>query len=742
MLKFLRKQQRAILFVTGVALVGTFFASGAMGSRNEKSPEDPVAFDLAGGRAIKRSQLKLMAYLLSAGDGTTRDSYGSALIGSVNGNFVYKELFESGLIEKIANKALPTISENMGQQIEKMAAFKGYTHPQADFLSSRVLWERVIPESAPLRAKIASAAPIDQQFFKEILTVYKKQQAINPAFMRQLMLYQQSQVQGISRDPAIEQSDLSVFGAHTLHDWFGSAFLESLSKVVMQGAHEAKKSGYKVSRDEVWGDLIQNMRDSLQRERGGQAVSATEAAETLVERLEMLQLPRKEAIDLWEHALLFKRFFGDVSAVCLDDSSAMRSFALFAGGAGVIDEYRLPELLQPTSFSKLMELEIYFESLYGQKRALLELPRVPLPLSKIKTPELLKRSFEVVLKEIDLRQVERQITLKQMWEWQLDPAHFAALAERFPLLAGAEAKTRSARDQLLDEVPPYMRAEIDNFTREQMVLTHPEWVSQQFGLAEERKLSCSMRNGKVFFPVEGGDPGEELLTEMVQNRKVGERAEFKGRDGKLFSLQITSIDECEMALSLEEALAAGVLEEMVDEKLEKSYPAIRARAGAKFKDSEGEWKPLDEVRDEVGELCFKEVTGLILADYLAQGGKKEWQGAPSPAFYAHHRFDAHLRHLREALIAGDTESLQRDIPEFQLVAARKEISRAQAVPEERTRLFAMQEGEWSHPIEGNRFFHLLSYKTAESAPLPKLSNATKGEIKAQMMDDLLGKTSL
>lgn len=702
MMKFLRANQRFVFIVTIILMIGMTFLGGARGASSPTYKEE-IAFKRIDGKSVTKSELKLMAALLSEGDLQSKEDYFAAVLGTINGNFIEKEIIETGLISKIAAAHFDQIAQGFARQLNKMAQFEPYAH--SSVLSSAPLWEKMLPGSLSTMQKIKERSASDQELFFELLPLYRSKSGAR--IVRNFLFYQQSQLPVEQRDVQLAARDFSLLGAHTIHDFFGAGLPEVVAEVVINGAALAKEKGYKVTAGQAWIDLVNNMKNSLKQSAAqeGKAieVSDTEAQQELNARLEQLGLPQKEVVRLWENALLFKRFFHDISSCALSCPASFQPFLQFGSQSCLVTEYGMQEEFVCRTFQDFLKLQTYLAAVYSDGSNSLDFPNKTLPVEEVekRCPQLVCASARLLVQQIDLKAVQSRITLKETWNWQLAESNFALLAKQFPVLG--DAKTVEQRDAALEALQPDLRLKVDEFARSQIAKAHPEWIDQAFAHAALHPVMVDLKEGKEVLP---GVDASQILSLIDAKVKKGQVA---GAREKLYSIEITFADQKKVQ-PLKQALSDGTLERLVAEKFEN---------------------------EQAGKRHFSALCNAIVKDYLAHGGKKSWDKEPELAFYAQHRFDLPLRKLREQLIA-EKEHSKIAAP---FIALEKEVKRAE---EQGELLFSLEEGVFSpvmHKKEGSaQFFHVAGKKegsTSVKASLKRLDQQMQQEIQMQLIEELL-----
>jgi hypothetical protein len=194
-----------------------------------------------------------------------------------------------------------------------------------------------------------------------------------------------------------------------------------------------------------------------------------------------------------------------------------------------------------------------------------------------------------------------------------------------------------------------------------------------------------------------------------------------------------------MMLTFAEASADGTLDALLDKKLEEAYPDVRKKNSAQFQSSTGAWRPLAEVKDNVGAYLYADLLKSI--EISAKETGVDW---PSPAgnarfsepleLYAQHRLQPHVQEALDAISRGDGEegwiagdSSVRISEQWRLVKREKEMTRSQVQALHLAQLFELPVSTWSSVValQPNRwgFVRTLEKKKDEKSDTEALVKA-------------------
>ena len=180
--------------------------------------------------------------------------------------------------------------------------------------------------------------------------------------LRYVLRYQEKQYNWLQPDEKLNQIDLSLFGYHTIEDWFGPHFTRLVSEFIINAAILAEKQGYDVSKAEVLADLVRNTQVSYQQNRDNPNLGVTSPEEYLSEQLRRMNMDQARAVKVWRQVLLFRRYFHDAGATALVDPVVNKNLHQFAHENITVDLFQLPKSLQLASYDDLQKFEAYLQA--------------------------------------------------------------------------------------------------------------------------------------------------------------------------------------------------------------------------------------------------------------------------------------------------------------------------------------------------------------------------------------------
>ena len=147
---------------------------------------------------------------------------------------------------------------------------------------------------------------------------------MTPEALRRV-LYYQHQHMGLQVDQRLANKDLSLFGFHTLNDWFGKDFLTLVSEFILNGAAVAEQKGFSVTHEEAKGDLIAHFQAAIKK----RSKEFGESVPILSDHLRSLGFDEQTAIATWRNVLSFRKYFQSVGESAFVDRLPFRDFASF-----------------------------------------------------------------------------------------------------------------------------------------------------------------------------------------------------------------------------------------------------------------------------------------------------------------------------------------------------------------------------------------------------------------------------
>lgn len=677
MLEFFRKYQRFFFIVVTAMIITSFSFFGTFTTfLNEEKRDDPIVGQAVDGSFFKASQIQLLARFLAA----DREDFSHPNL--CNDGVIRYDLLKTGLADLFVASYFDPLQEELAQRLKRIRQYRSYTHPENPSLSAHQVWEKFVPLVNREREALEKEATVTPLAFTHLSRLYLQQSFCPPELLRRILIYQQKQLPELHSDPRLYYGDFSLFGFHSLSDWFGPRFIDLAAQFIWNGARIAEQQGYVVSLEEAKGDLLRNFDEVKEK-----------AQISFGHHLRLLGFDEKSAAETWRQVLLFRRYFHSVGEAVFVDRLPYRDFASCALEKASVQLYQLPEALKLKRLEDLVDFQAYLSAI-AKEEPLLSLPTSYLPLEEVeqKHPELVQATYRIQLAELSKEEVGLRASLQEVWDWQLDEKNWERLRKEFSFLP--EASSRAVRFEALEAVKGEKKAKLDRWTRSLLVEQHSEWIEEALAslpLAEKTVPVSPIRSSlehveksAEFFSLltqaAGGDEGaKKVLARYSGNGKVIYRIE-----------QVEKVADRHL-LTFEEARALGVLAPL-SEKFLKGTPPAQAFA-ALFQAIDAEEKIPHTSLD------------FYAAHRLAAPLRKAWsalqKNPDDPAFVKGEKTDPLL----------DQFKLERKECEIQRISE-EEWMKEQA--------FAMDSGQWS-PVrvagDGNIFFFYFQEKKSSDAPI-------------------------
>jgi GcvH upstream region-like protein len=579
MLGFFRRHQRYFFLMITIVIVISFSFFGTYSTINNSSGQDPVAFVAVDGTQIPRSELNQLVMFIGT------DAEDKLLFGGIwgpnflNDGVVKKDFFETGLAELLAEQYPGEIEQDLFARHEKEKRNALYSHPQAQFLSVASAWNYLAPDikthyDALRKVQIANSV----EGFKERVDLYLAEKKLPAPMMRQLLLYQQQQYSWLSPDPNLERTDFSLFGYHTLEDWFGPRFLRLTAEFIINASIIAEGKGYQVSKADALADLMHNSEISFKQVMNSPNLGVATSAEYFNEQLHRMQLDKNGAVAIWKRVMLFRRLFHDVGNAVFVDPLMFQKYHEYAMETVEGQLYRLPPEFRLGSYRDLQKFEIYLEMI--GKRPDAKTGRLNLPLEFLSSAELAKTHPELVQKryllevaKYDKDNLQSKVGVKETWNWEVDEQNWNKLQKQFADLGTKKGSTREERFAALDSLDDKTRNKVDEFARKLIVESHPEWLDKALQEAETQSMVVGLRlkGGKP--PFMGLKNNEELM-KLLDRAKLKEQepglAKYSADGNAFYRISVVDRSPNLEILTFKEAQQEGTLDDLLNKKLENT----------------------------------------------------------------------------------------------------------------------------------------------------------------------------
>lgn len=628
MLHFLRKHQKYFFFVITVVVIASFSFFGTYDTLAGNAIHEQVAFTALDGTKVTRGELEAMTVFISTDKDDKILFGGSWGPNFLNDGVIKNDIMSTGLAEILASAYPELINSDLASRLEKEKRFVLYSHPQAKFLSVESAWEYFAPAmKANFRALQRANNASSQDAISARIGLFLNERQFPSPLLRQVLRYQQKQQAWISPDPNLDYIDLSLFGYHTLEDWFGSHFLRIISEFIINSSKLAEQKGYEVSKTEALADLMRNAEVSFQQNLSNPHLNVANSAEYMNEQLRLLGMDRTKAARVWQQVLLFRRLFQDVGNTALVDALTHRQFADYAKETVTGDLYRLPPELRLRDYRSLQKMETYLYTVAKRARIdkmnekeLLSLPTSFLSVDEVKKryPEMVQKKYVLEIQQANKNALQARIGLKEMWNWEAEDKNFDKLKKEFPELAAKPAKSRDERIALLDTMDDKTRSRIDAAARNAIVDEHPEWLETALDASEAKQMNIGIRpKGGTFFVV-GLENREELINLLdkapLNAPASGKLAQFSGNNSNYYRIKVIERQPGEEVLTFAEANREGVLDQLLDQMLEAHYQKVRDTNPGEYQNADKSWKPFAEVKDAVADQYFDKLLKAIQAE--------------------------------------------------------------------------------------------------------------------------------
>lgn len=759
MLEFFRRYQRYFYLVITIVTIISFSFFGTYSTLDSSNTwREQVAFKTINGREVTRYDLDEMAVFLAT------DSEDKVLFGGawgpnfLNDGVIRKDFLETGLAQELMNDYQTDLEQELQTKLEKEKKFKLYSHPQARFLSVQNAWEYFTPDMSTyyttLRSAQNSASP---EAFQARINLFLAEKAFPASTLRQVLRYQERQYNWLDHDPALDQTDLSLFGYHTLEDWFGPRFTRLVSQFIMNAAILAEQNGYEVSRAEALADLIRNTEVSYQQNKSRPAIGVASPEEYLNEQLRRMNMDQAKAIKIWRQIMLFRRYFHDAGSSALVDTLTYQKFNDYAQESLKLDIYRLPSALRFGDYTTLQKFETYVQAVGKglKKEDPLALPAQFLTVAEVakQYPELVQKKYLLEIAQVNKKDLQSRVGVKETWAWEVEDQNWEQLKKQFPDLGIKPGATREERFAALDSLDSITRSKVDAFARSAIVNAHPEWLEQAFEKIEPKKMIVGIRPKGGKLPLEGLDQEDKRLAfvRLLDQAPLKEDPKpesnlyaYSANQQNYYRIKVVERSPQQVILTFAEANVDGTLDNLRDRLLEKHYAKVKTQNPLLYQKEDQSWKEFNSVKDLVAEEYFTSTLDALRQLYKTTSPVTEKVGKDQLAslrFYLyvqqakanieqHPEQEGTLAFFKEK--SHQTDQWQEQEPLIQQWWLEKEV--AQVNRQDGTRLvnskeaFTLPEQAWSEistPANGD----LVFYQVKEKGRNPKADVAIAEQVR-------------
>lgn len=651
MLEFFRKYQKyffvliAVVTIISFTFYGTYSTISALGTHVINRPLGKTVE----GETIYERDVKGLSGLLDRS-------------GLTNG-LLENDLIAPGIADLLVHRFFANIRKDLEARLKKVQAYRPYAHPGAPFLKAEAIWNHFAPEiNDNLKTLKSKTDEVKPETFSLLTKLYAAQAQFPQDMLKRVIAYQQNQFSWMPQDENLIHENLGLFHFQTAQDWFGNSFCYIVSEFLLNAADYAQQKGYEVTKEEAFADLLQNAHQAL----GGQETSYDQAIHYIDQEFYSCGLQHSEGIEIWRRVMLFRRLYNDVGGAILLDPLLQKQFNAYAQEKATIQLYQLPEELRFRNFREMLKFQFYIEAVSGKTKSL-NLPTNFISAEKLseKYPELLKRSCLIEVASVSKEDLLSNISLKETWEWELDQGNWDVLKREFPVLSHQSTASRDERFAQLEKLDSNTRFKVDHFVQEKIAEQHPEWIDQALAQKEMKKTDPRT--------LEGIEDLNEFYAALTASDEI---AKFTQDNDHYFHIRVIEKPNSMDMLSFKEANQEGILDDLLDKRLEAAYLEIRKKEPSVYQVSEGNWKPFSQVRDLVGSKVY--------ADLLKAIEDKHSFDKTSLDNYANHRL--------HSFVKDQLEQKSEKHPIWNLVKSEHDIEKSSgAMPD----AFILAEGGFS-----------------------------------------------
>lgn len=752
MLEFFRKYQSFIYIIVTTVIVISFSFFGTYSTIVSNPIRDQVVFTAIDGSSVKRSDLDEMVIFIST------DAHDKLLFGGMwgpnflNDGVIRKDLLTTGVAQILSTAYSSDLDRDLDGRLQKEKAYAPYVHPKAAFINAEAIWNQYAPAiKNNLDLLRATSSATDLASMDARAQLYLAQSQFPPQFLQQVLAYQEKQFSFVTHDGNLDRSDLSVFGYHTLEDWFGPRFIRLAAQFIINGAKLAEEKGYEVSKQEALADLLHNAQVSYEQNANSPYVGVANSGDYFNEQLRRMGMDQSQAVKVWRQILLYRRLSNDIGNSVFVDPLLYTQFNAYANEAVVGNLYKLPRDLHFSNYRSLQKFEIYLNAISKRSEGDLLPPQTFLSEAEVarKYPQLVQKRYLLKTASLDKNTLQAKVSLKDTWNWEVE--NWDTLTKQFPELGIKNATTREERLAALETLDDQTRLRADNYARATIVDLHPEWRVEALNSASEKTASVGLSAGLPSSYFIGLEESEELMKKLDTQDSIT----YSADDRHYYKITVLDRADKPSILTYAEANQQGILDALLDRELNNYYVKNREAYASQFRKEEGAWKAYDDVQSEIADLYFAKILTAIQKNYPHSEELKNSGHLIAPL-----RFYSYLNHLREqaeknaasiedyvSMPEAKTEEtkLARVSPlenQWKLVKSEEHIHRGDGLSDQA--IFAAEPNSWSQvntaPNGDLSVFHILKKgeEALDTAAAAKKLNQIKQLLAAEAKQNSMG----
>lgn len=617
MLSLFRKYQRYIYIVVTVVIIISFSFFGTYSTLGSNTWREQLAFKAVNGDEITRFDVDDLSHFLATDNSDKRQFGGAWGPNFLNDGVIRKDFLETGLAVELILAYSGDLKSELQKRSEKEKKYVLYSHPKAPFINVEQIWNYFAPDMKVYFNALRNAQdPTEQVAVNSRINLYLAEKQYPPSMIKKILRYQEQQFDWLAPDYDLDHRDLSLFGYHSLNDWFGPQFTAMVSQFIINAAILAEEKGYYVSKAEAMADLARNNQASYKENLNNPHLGVASPQEYFNEQLRWLNMDQARAVKIWQQVLLFRRYFQDAGHSALVDIMPFKKFNQFASETITADVYRLPATLRLSNDKTLQKLDVYLNAV-GKTSAKdpLALPQEYLSVNEVsKTyPELVQKRYALEVAQVSQKTLQSRIGIKELWRWETEDQNWKALREKFPELGVKTGTNQEGRFEILEDLDPNTRSRVDAFAKNAIIQAHPEWIKQALADAQPKKMVARIRTEGKKVPFEGLDTKQkrEAFMKLLDEAPLGEepKAEsplfaYSADQQSYYRIRLLDRSKEPEILTFAEANEDDTLDHLRDKVLEKYYLANRDKKPKVYQEENNEWKPFKSVRELVAEDYF------------------------------------------------------------------------------------------------------------------------------------------
>ncbi|MDB6081073.1 MAG: hypothetical protein JWO53_345, partial [Chlamydiia bacterium] len=616
MLEFFRRYQKIFFIAITVVIVISFSFFGTYSSFAGGEKKDSVAFIAVDGSKVYRSELNNLIHLLASDSRDVQSRVGG---NPFNDEFISKDILETGIAEVIEVPYLPKMKSELTSRLEKEKRFVPYSNPSANFISAEQVWAYFAPDIKKafdqLRMQTDAAS---SEAMTARIQLFLAERRFPSLYLKQLIRYQEKQYEWLKPDHELTYKDLSLFGYHSIQDWFGKDFLELIAKYVINTAKIAEGKGYQVSNDEVLNSLVANVKASYNESKRDAYFKGDTLNGYFQEELRRLGMDQSRLIQAWRNVVLFRRFFHENQDSILVSPLPFSDFYRHLNEYVDVELYTLPKELQFQNMRDVEKFEIYANAIRDPKElkgkganALLP-PEKILAVNELKNifPELVQKYYRLKYGSVNKEHLQAKVGVKKTWEWEVQDKNWKVLQTKFPELGAIKGGSADERLTALDRLDQKARVLIDEYSRKCIVDEHPEWLAAALDAAVLNEEEEKLHEQGGTFPFTGVKNRADFMRVLDKAPLNASHPPLQAytQDGvHYYRIVVLERADAPEIVTFAQASSDGTLDQLLDKVLDAAYVRVRSQKPAQFLQENGEWKPLAEVKEQIANSHFDDL---------------------------------------------------------------------------------------------------------------------------------------